>query len=239
MSLLVLDRVSKRYASGRRQQMVLRQVSLDVAPGELVGIWGRRRSGRTTLLRVAAGIERPDEGVVRFDGIDLARDRGRILGSQLAYCHMRFGTGRGQDVAEHVAVALLASGISPSRARARAEAVLERAGAASCSALEPRELDATEAVRASIARGLVVEPRMLLIDEPTNGVDLRQRDSILELLRGIADEGVAVVVTAGEMTALTGSDRVLSISDGELRGDAVPTPASVVPLRPAHGESAG
>ena len=72
MSLLELERVAKRYRDGQLERVVLREVSLDLDGGELAVVWGLRRSGRSTLLRVAAGIEAPDEGVVRFDGRDLA-----------------------------------------------------------------------------------------------------------------------------------------------------------------------
>jgi len=73
MSLLALEGVGKRYRDGARERIALREVSLALEAGELAAVWGLRRSGRSTLLRVAAGIEQPDEGVVRFDGSWAAR----------------------------------------------------------------------------------------------------------------------------------------------------------------------
>ena len=94
--LLELEEVSKRYGRGLGA-IVLRDVSLALEPGELVAIWGRRRSGRSTLLRIAAGIERPDAGVVRFQGSDLAGPRGDVLGGGIGYCQGSFFPPKGDS----------------------------------------------------------------------------------------------------------------------------------------------
>lgn len=234
MSLLVLDSVTKRYTSTRRERIALRDVSLDVAPGEMVAVWGIRRSGKTTLLRVAAGMEAPDEGAVRFDGRDLRESGPGLLGTQIGYCNVNFMAAQGGTVVDHVAVGLLASGVARDRARARADAALARVDASACADLDPRLLDPGELTRIGIARALVAEPRLLLFDEPTSGIDLLQRDPLLELIRSLADGGIAVLMAVGE--AITVADRVLSIDDGELRGDVAPQQASVVPLRRSRAE---
>ena len=230
MHLLSLEWVTKRFARGGRERIALRDVWLQVDPGELVAVWGRRRSGRTTLLRVAGGLDRADEGVVRFEGSDLRHDRDGMLGDRIGWVRTSFNAAHGEHVVDHVALGLLARGVQLDRARGHADAVLERAGAAACADLEPHELGSGEAARVAIARAMVAEPRMLLVDEPTKGVDLAERDAILALLRSIADDGVAVLMTVGEATELAGADRALSIDDGELRGAASPARAQVVPL---------
>jgi ABC-type multidrug transport system ATPase subunit len=227
MSLLELVHATKRFASGQRETIALRDVSLELDAGECLAVYGLRRSGRTTLLRVAAGILPLDAGEVRFEGRPLAQ-RSRSLGVEIGYCSASFDPAHGGTVAEHVAVALLARGIGRLRARARADAVLARVGAGACANFDPRELHAEELVRAGIARALVTEPRLLLLDEPTNGVDVLERDGLLELLRAIADEGIAVLMAVGEPVA--GADRVLTLDGGRLRGHALPEPARVVPL---------
>jgi ABC-type lipoprotein export system ATPase subunit len=230
MPLLSLEWVTKRYPRGGRERVALRDIWLQVDDGELVAVWGRRRSGRTTLLRVAGGLDRPDEGVVRFNGRDLRQDRDGVLGDRIGYVRTSFNAAHGERVVDHVALGLLARGVQLDRARGRADAVLGRAGVADCADLEPQELGTAEAARVAVARAMIAEPRLLLVDEPTKGVDLSERDGILSLLRSIADEGVAVLTTAGEATELAGADRALSIADGELRGAAAPAEAQVVPL---------
>ncbi|MBB4660812.1 ATP-binding cassette domain-containing protein [Conexibacter arvalis] len=234
MTLLELRDVTKRYALGRLERVALRAVSLDVHPGELVAVWGLRRSGRSTLLRVAAGIEQPDEGVVRFDGRDLGGRGPGPLGSALGFCSTRFDQAHGTTVLDHVAIGRIARGAGRNAARSAASGVLERVGAGHCMGFDPRELEPAEAIRAGIARALVTEPRLLVLDEPTSGVDLLERDALLELLRSLADDGIAVLAAVGE--AVGGADRMLAIGDGQLRGETVPEHAPVVPLRPRRAE---
>jgi len=234
MSLLQLERATKRFTSGQRETLALRDVSLAVGAGECVAVHGPRRSGRTTLLRVAAGILPPDAGVVRFDGRDLADCSPGPLGVEIGVCSPLFDPAHGGSVADHVAVALLARGVGRTRAGQRAEEALARAGARACAALDPRELHLDERTRAGIARALVTGPRLLLLDEPTNGVDVLERDGILQLLRSLADDGMAVLMTVGEPVA--GADRTLLLDGGRLCADAEPEPAGVVALRP---QSAG
>ena len=115
MSLLALEHVEKAYGSGSGRHVVLRDVSLEIEAGEMVAVWGLRRSGRSTLLRVAAGIEAPDAGSVRFEGHDLrGRSRGReALGEQIGYCRKTFRPSEGRLVIDHLIVGQLARGERP------------------------------------------------------------------------------------------------------------------------------
>lgn len=230
MSLLELDHASKRYGRGVHERIALRDVSLEVEPGELVAVWGRRRSGRSTLLRIAAGVEAPDSGVVRLEGRDLAARNCELLGDGIGYCRKTFHPNEGRVVLDHLVVGQLARGVSPSAATNRAWEALERTDAGGCAKLKPTELDGGEAVRVAIARALSLKPKLLLIDEPTIGVDLLARDAILLLLRSLAGEGMAVLTSTGESTGLSGA-RALTLSDGELHGRPTRELAPVLPLR--------
>ena len=108
---------------------------------------------------------------------------------------------------------------------------------AQCAHLDPRDLRVDELVRAGIARAHVTAPRLLLLDEPTSGVDAREREGIVDLLRGLADSGTAVLTTVGE--PLAGPDRMLTLERGQLRGDAAPDPEGVVAMRSRHVEPVG
>ena len=240
MSLLALENVGKSYRYGLRQRVVLREATLELDAGELAAVWGPRRSGRSTLLRVAAGIEAPDSGVVRFEGHDMAKRGEKLLGGGIGYCQKTFRWAEGTNVLDHVIVALLARGVPPSAARVSAREALQRVGAERCANLRLAELDSGEAIRVALARTLALRPRLLVIDEPTKGVELLERDEILGLLRGLADEGVAVLASAGESTGLSGADRAFALGDGELRGGVTPELAPVLPLRrPAPRRASG
>jgi ABC-type lipoprotein export system ATPase subunit len=227
VSLLELEHVSKRYDRGVREDVVLRDVSLQMDAGELVAVWGRRRSGRTTLLRIAAGVEVPDLGVVRFAGHELSgASSGELLGRGIGFCREARHRGEG-CVLDLVVAGLLGRGVRPSAARSRAHSALERVGGGPCAALSSKELDGEETVRVSIARALALRPQLIVIDEPTLGVELIVRDEILLLLRSLADEGIAVLMSASETTGLSGADRGLALEDGELGGCVAPRLAPV------------
>lgn len=237
MSLLRLDRVTKTYVRGRRELVALRDVSLDLAAGEIVGVWGRRFSGKTTLLRIAAGLEPPDAGRVLIDGVPAAEHPEGELRRRVAYCHTGFAPAHAELVVEHVAVPLLAVGTRIDRACTRAQAMLDRIGAGACAEMRPHELAQGELVRVVLARAFLQQPRLLLVDEPASGVGLLERDDLLATLRVIAkDEGVAVLLTAPEQGGLAGADRSLALDAGTLHGDAVPQTAEVVELRRPRAE---
>lgn len=236
MTLLELERVGKRYRRGSR--VVLEDVSVEIHAGEMVVVWGERRSGRSTLLRIAAGIETPDTGTVRFHGTDLtARDR-KKLGEGVGYCRREFPRQRGQTVLDQLIAGQLGRRVPRDAALARAWRALERVRAGSCAELAASILRADEAVRVAIARALTLDPRLLVIDEPTLGVEPLDRDGILRLLRSLADEGIAILSSTSEGTGLLGADRVLVLDKGRLEGNLTPDLAPVTDLyrhRQAHG----
>jgi ABC-type multidrug transport system ATPase subunit len=231
MSLLSVRDVTKRRREGEREHTVLDRVTLKLEPGELVGIWGARRSGRTTLLRVAAGIDVPDSGTVRFAGLDLSTHRDHALGAGIGYVTKALRAGEEPSVLEQVAAALLARGIPVDRARAAAREALARAGAQHCAAMRTGELAGAETIRVAIARALTLSPGLLILDEPTATVELAERDGILALLASLARDGMAVLATSGAPEELGGFDRVFTLGQGVLRGSPSAGLAPVVALR--------
>lgn len=231
MSVLELENVSKRYRRGHRELIALRNVSLEIENGEVVCVSGGRGSGRTTLLRIVAGTERPDEGRVRFAGVELC-DASDALRRQIAFCNLRFLPAHGRDACEHVAMPLHAINISRDQAGLLAHRALERVGVAELAFAPPHAWIPAEAARVALARAIVREPRLLIFDEPTNGVDPLERDRLLTLIQDIAHEsGIATLLTAGDTASVTGADRVLRLTDGELLGRVAPAAADVVELR--------
>ena len=194
----------------------------------------RPLSGRSTLLRIAAGLEPPDDGVVSLRGRDLNARGSEESREQIRYCRKTFRPSEGQLVIDRLITAQLTRGIHGPSARTRAHEALERVNASHCATLKPSELDLSETMLVGIARSLVHEPKLLVIDEPTLGVDAIERDRILSLLRGLADGGIAVLMSVGETTCLAGADRGLSLASGELHGELQPPDlAPVVQLRDA------
>jgi putative ABC transport system ATP-binding protein len=234
MALLELAGVGKRYGRGQLERIALRDVSFELSAGELLAVWGRRNSGRSTLLRIAAGLEPPDHGVVSLRGRNLHARGGEELREQIRYCRKTYRPTEGQLVLDRLITAQLTRGIRGPTARDRAHEALARANASHCATLKPSELDITETVLVGIARSLVHQPQLLVIDEPTLGVDVFERDRILSLLRSLTEDGVSVLMSVGETTCLAGADRALSLANGEVHGELQPQElAPVVQLRDA------
>lgn len=235
MSLLELVDVGKRAVSGPGDRWVLSEVSLQIEPGELVGIWGKRHSGRSTLLRIAAGLEPPDTGTVRLDGVELGPDRSR---DSVRMCRKRFRPIDGELVIDQLVTGQRVCGVPSDDARARATSALELVNVQRCATLRPSELATAEVVLVAVARSLTHAPKLLVIDEPTLGVELDERDRVLAALRSLGEEGIAVLMSAGDTPSLAGVDRVLALSGSRLRGELLASElAPVVDLRARRGAS--
>jgi len=235
MTTLVLDAVGKRFRQGATDRVALDDVSLEVDAGEVVGVWGRRRSGRTTLLRVAAGIEQPDSGAVRLDGADLwhgERGQRRVARQRIATWYPHFLRDHGRRLYRQIAIPSRRGRRSTQRVWADAHTALERVGIGSCARMPIGALDHREIARAALARALVMRPHLLVLDEPMAGLDALEGERLLELVIEIArSDRIAVLVSASEVGQLAGVDRHLSIAGGTVRGATAPTPADVIELR--------
>jgi ABC-type lipoprotein export system ATPase subunit len=228
MSLLELQAITKRYRSGQREASVLSDVELQLEAGQFAVVWGARRSGRSTLLRIAAGVEAPDGGRVLFEGRPLGES---AMGTGVGYVAKTLRANEEQSVIDQIAAVLLARGVGLHEARTRARAALERAGGERCAALEVSELGGCEAMRVAIARTLVLTPKVLVIDEPAATVEIAERDEMLALLRGLTHEGVAVLASTSDAEQLAGVDMALTLNDGQLAGQTRSQSATVLPLR--------
>lgn len=232
MSTLELRGVERRYAQGAVERVVLRDISLALESGELVAVWGLRRCGRTTLLRVAAGVEPVSGGTVWLHGRDLAEWGPAALGSEVGYCRRPLrDLEAAVNVLEGMMFFQLARGVRAGAALERASLALERTGAIAYVNRAPRELKGAELTRVMLARAITLAPSLLVVDDPLVDVDLLERDAVLALLRSLADDGVAILMSATDATHLRGADRALALSEGELRGSRAPELAEVLPLR--------
>lgn len=218
--LLVLEGVGKGYRRGRRRWEVLSGVSLTVARGELVGVIGQRGEGKTTLLKVAAGIERADEGRVVFEGRDLtswsAEERAGLLGDRIAWMP-REGDGE-FTVLDYVGLPLAMGRRRGMRAVDDvARAALRRVGVEERARQRWDELSNWERVLVAFARGFVGRPSLMVVDDLLDGLGARGTREANGLLRSLAQElGCGVLVAVSDLDALMGADRVLCFDGGTL-----------------------
>lgn len=231
-SLLAVESVSASYWRGPRATHVLRDVSLSLDAGEFGGVWGGRSSGKTTLAKIVAGVLAPAAGRVVFDGQDLDPDRRGRLHSQIGLATRRGPEFEDMPVASWIASTMLHHS-SWAGALKRARSALDRVGAAEL-ADEPWEhLSDGERMLVSIAQAIVREPRLIVADDPVAGLGGKDRAEIMDLLRGVAAEGVAVLMMAAELSELHGADQIWALDRGRLDGPPERPAGIVVPLRSA------
>ena len=212
-SAVRLDGVSFRYPGGNAGVFDL---SLAIAPGELVVCIGPSGCGKTTLLRLIAGFLRADAGRVELGGRDMtaaavrARECGVVFQSYALFPHM--------TVRANVAYPLRVRNVEAAERTRRAEAMLEMVGLAGFSARLPHELSGGQQQRVALARALVFEPAALLLDEPLSALDAATRVAMRDEIRRIQKlHGIAsLLITHDQDEALSLADRVLVLRDGRL-----------------------
>lgn len=222
MSLLEFRDVSKRFPDGTREICVLERVSFQVEDGETVGLLAARRTGKTTLLSLAAGLERPDAGTILWDGTDMTRlkadERARLRrrgGIALASGDCRLGTSC--LVVEHLAMSLYSDGLNMAEAESLACRALEWVQASHLGHQETSRLGLSERLHIELARGLARGPRLLLMDEPAVLPRPEEARAFYSMLHSLPKQlGFALFIASEEVSALRGATRVMSLDNGAL-----------------------
>ncbi len=230
--VLELKDVGRVFRRGARQLVALDRVCLAVERGECVAVYGASRSGKTTLLRIAAGEETPTAGSVRYDGKDLSalseRQRSSLLRSEVSWMPASLDFHPSLSVLEQVTLAGYMGSRDHARSEEEARGVLKSAGIEQCAEARPCELSDGELRLTALAQGIVKRPRLLLADVPASGLDPIERDRVLELLRGYASErDSAVLFSAAHADETLRCSRLVRLDAGRL---TVPSPP------PARGE---
>jgi ABC-type lipoprotein export system ATPase subunit len=223
VTLLDLKSVRKTFLDGASEVVVLDDVSVEFDARELVGIYGARRSGKSTLLQIAAGLEMPDRGSrVSFRGQDMTMlSFGEC--AQLRRCHGLVFVGgswwpnRASDPAiEHVAMTLTNEGVTLAEGEVAARAALNRFDVMRWAHVPTDELSASERIRVELARAVVREPAVLLVDEPAVLSSPSESRDLYGLLHSLSKE-MTVIIASEDMEAISGVDRFMTLDDGRLR----------------------
>ena len=219
--MISLHQVTKTYETPAGKFAALKDIDLEIRPGQFVGVVGKSGSGKSTLLNMVAGIDRPSTGSVAVAGTEiqsmsenkLAAWRGRNVGFVFQFFQLLPTL----TAAENVMLPMDFSKSVPLRERRkRAVALLERVGVGLHADKLPATLSGGEQQRVAIARALANEPPLVLADEPTGNLDSVTATAILDLFRFMANEGTTVVIATHEADIARVIDRRIEISDGTL-----------------------
>jgi ABC-type lipoprotein export system ATPase subunit len=217
---LSLERVCKGFSRGGEWTKVLKNVSLTVGSGEVVAIIGRRLGGKTTLLKIAAGMERPDEGSVSLGSQCLAelreRSRNRLLGHEIVWIDRR-GPALDVEVSKFVGWPLALHGCGRQHAERMAAEALERVAALDCVGRHWREISDWQRVLVGLARAFVGSPRIVIIDDLLDALGSKDSKAASDLLRSLVEEseprcGALISVSDIESATDILPDRALSLT---------------------------
>jgi putative ABC transport system ATP-binding protein len=219
--VLSVRNLSKSF-SGPRAKSVLRDISFDLAAGDYVAVRGESGIGKSTLLNLLAGLDRPDSGQVLLDGEDLgALDDDALTlvrRKRMGFVFQAFHILPYLTVAQNVGLPLALNGARNAKMRSRVAALLEAVKLADRGRSLPRELSGGEMQRVAIARALVHKPRLVFADEPTGNLDPESAKNVLALLREcVKGEGAAGILVTHSTAAAKTADRTYALTQKGLR----------------------
>ena len=222
MGVISLRAVSKSYPSADARLQVLHGVDLEIDTGDLVAVVGPSGSGKSTLLNLAGGLDHPDSGTVRIDGVDLGRRDDRTLAAirneKIGFVFQSFHLIPVLTAMENVAWPLVLKGMNRRRRMGRATELLERVGLAGHMHRPPGRLSGGQRQRVAIARALACRPKIILADEPTGNLDGTTAVEIMKLFASLnRDEGVTFVVSTHDPMVVSHAGRHLRLAEGQLR----------------------
>ena len=216
-----LTNVTKDYPKGRQTVHALRGVNLQIADGEWLAIQGPTGHGKSTLLQILGGLDRPSSGSVDFDGRDLALLREtamtKVRAQSIGFIFQTFNLIPTLSAQENVETALVPLRISGASRKARAAEALSSVGLGDRLRHLPSELSGGQQQRVAIARALVKEPTVLLADEPTGNLDEDTRDEIIGLLEKLwQDSGLTLILVTHDSSIARRAQRLGTMKNGKL-----------------------
>jgi putative ABC transport system ATP-binding protein len=219
-SVIEMRGIGKTYRSGRLEVEALKEVDLDVGPGDFLAIVGPSGSGKSTLMNLLGCLDRPTTGSYRLAGMDvsdltddeLARVRNRTIG----FVFQSFNLLPRTTALDNVAMPLLYAGVPRAERLERAREALGRLGLADRITHEPSELSGGQQQRVAIARALVSRPAIILADEPTGNLDSASGAEVLGLLHELNDAGTTIVLITHDSDVAVAARRGVHVRDGRL-----------------------
>lgn len=223
MAILKLTDICKDYQQGREPVRVLKNVNLTVERGDYLAIMGPSGSGKTTLMNLIGCLDVPTSGSYELDGRnlkDLSDDElADVRNRHIGFVFQQFHLLPKMTAVDNVALPLLYADVPLKERRERAEQALKAVGLGERMEFLPNQLSGGQCQRVAIARAMVTKPDILLADEPTGALDTKAGNQIMDIFRGLSDEGMTIIMITHEPSIAACADKTYRILDGELYTD--------------------
>ena len=222
MAILEVNKLKKIYTTrfGGNQVMALKNVTFTVEKGEYVAIMGESGSGKSTLLNILAALDKPTSGTVLLDGKDISRVRESVLAQfrrdNLGFVFQEFNLLDTFTLEDNIYLPMVLAGSNYQQMRERLIPIIEKLGICDIMSKYPYEVSGGQKQRAAVARALIMQPMLILADEPTGALDSRATDELLSLFSSINKDGQTILMVTHSVKAASRANRVLFIKDGEV-----------------------
>ena len=222
--LIALAGVERVFQLGDSEVHALHQLDLQIDAGEYVAVMGPSGSGKSTLLNLLGLLDRPNAGTYRLEGRDVttlsAEEQARVRSERIGFVFQSFHLVPRLTAAENIALPMVLSGIALTERRKRVDQALKDYGLTNRSGHRPNELSGGQRQRVAIARATIMQPAVILADEPTGNLDRATGEEVMRLLEELNRNGVTLIVVTHDSALGARAGRQLRMEDGELRHDS-------------------
>ena len=222
--LIALAGIERVFQLGDSEVHALRRLDLAIGAGEYVAVMGPSGSGKSTLLNLLGLLDRPNAGTYRLEGRDVttlsAEEQARVRSERIGFVFQSFHLVPRLTAAENIALPMTLAGIAPAERAARVAQALQDFGLANRADHRPDQLSGGQRQRVAIARATIMQPAMILADEPTGNLDRATGDEVVRLLEELNARGVTLIVVTHDAALGARARRQLAMEDGALQRDS-------------------
>jgi putative ABC transport system ATP-binding protein len=221
--VIELEQVERTFQVGEQQVHALDSITLHIDRGEYLAIMGPSGSGKSTLMHILGLLDRPTAGRYRLDGQDVTtfsdRAQAETRRNKIGFVFQFFHLISRLSAAENIELPLMLAGITPAERRLRVQHILQAVGLSDRARHKPEELSGGQRQRVAIARATIMQPSLILADEPTGNLDRASGQEVIEVLEGLNRQGITLVVVTHDPDIAARAGRQLHMVDGRIVRD--------------------
>lgn len=218
--MIKLLNVSKVYGEGESAVHALKNITLDIPDSKLVSIIGKSGSGKSTLINLIGALDTPTDGEISNDDYSLTKltndELAEYRNKNIGFIFQSFYLEPYFTVMENVEMPLLIAGVDKKVRREKAQVLIDKFGLSDKTDKKANQLSGGQKQRASIARALIHEPKLILADEPTGSLDIKNGEEVIAALREISTEGRTVILVTHNIEDARKADYIIELADGEV-----------------------
>jgi putative ABC transport system ATP-binding protein len=224
-----LSGIERVFHLGDSEVHALTHLNLTIMPGEYVAVMGPSGSGKSTLLNLLGLLDRPNAGSYFLEGRDVTtlspEEQAEVRSRRIGFVFQSFHLVPRLSASDNIALPMILAGVNPKERKARVDQALKDYGLEDRAGHRPEELSGGQRQRVAIARATIMQPAMILADEPTGNLDRATGEEVVHLLEQLNSRGVTLIVVTHDPVIGSRARRRLSMEDGELRHDTASAPA--------------